>query len=216
MTDVRAGRLLVDLDAMRDVTPFMRAPRSIADVARERNVTVDRFAHRVRRLVHLGLLHVAEVRPRAGRPVRLYLSTAGTFFIPHTVVPFEDVMASVDQQYAPRLIGALAVEGVTDPTRDTFGTTVYVDGSGELRLHTTSQAGTPVDVLAPHRPALFNAWVPLNLTFEQAKALQGEMSALLQRYSGGQGERYLVHLALAPERGVGHGGDLVEEGARPS
>lgn len=202
VTDARAARVLVDVEAARDVAPFARRARSIADVARERGAPLDRFTHRVKRLARLGLLEVAEVTPRAGRPVRLYRTAAERFFVPHAVLPFEEVMASVERRYSARLIAAMALEDVTSPAAGGFGTCAYVDAAGEWRLHTTDRAGRPVDVRGGDRPAVFNAWTPLELTFEQAKAFQRDLEALLRRYSGGRGERYLLHLALAPERGT--------------
>jgi hypothetical protein len=58
--------------------------------------------------------------------------------------------------------------------------------------------GKPIFTLEPNSPAYLNRWENLSLSFEDAKALQRELSELLGRYLGREGgQRYVVRLAMA-------------------
>src|SRR5690606_34655836 len=140
---------------------------------------------RVRRLVQAGVLEEAGRVARRGRPVRLYRTVADTFFIPFDVTSFESLEASLAEREA--YWEKLLRENVVRARRErvgAWGTRIYRDTRGRLQIQTALTADRNYTTLDPDGPAVLSAWRDrLYLDFEDAKRLQKELFALLQRYS---------------------------------
>jgi hypothetical protein len=165
------------------ILAFAGRPRSIAEVARDREYDLKRLHHHVLRFCRLGLLEVAEVRARAGRPVKLYRTTSEAFFVPHAATP-ELATDPLARDLRAGLQAAARKPGK--------GYLVYADGDGIPRAEPARGAGPPEAA---------EMWRILRLSPEEMASLSAELDALLTRYmrtASGRGRAFLVHAAVAP------------------
>lgn len=183
ITDPRAAAALVDPVSQGMILAFAGRARSIAEVARDGEYDLKRLHHHVQRFCRLGLLEVADSRPRAGRPVKLYRTVAEAFFVPHGALP---------ELHTERLVRNLRAGLRRAARRPGKGVLVYADGDGIPRSETRR---------GEHGLEAAEMWRMLRLAPDQVAELSAELDALLNRYMreerpGGRG--YLLHAALAP------------------
>jgi DNA-binding Lrp family transcriptional regulator len=208
--DPDAAAWLLGPARLRQLEPFLGSARSVGDAAERTGEKPNTVLRRVTRLLKLGLLEVAEIVPRAGRPIRLYRTTADVFF-----VPFEATGAdSLESAIAERDVDheRLLRRNVVRARREAFGswgTRIYRDARGRLQVQTALSPDANVTLLDDDMPVALSAWRDqLYLDFADAKALQRELFDLVLRYGRRSGaQRYIVHVGLAailtdgPERG---------------
>lgn len=178
----KAAAALLDPAAQAMVLSFT-APASIADVARAHGYDLKRLHHHVQRFCRLGLLEVVETKARAGRPIKLYRTTAPAFFVPHAAA-----RELATEGLARDLREGLAVAA----KRPGKGYYVYADGEGTPRRE-AARSDTP--------PEAAEMWRILRLSPEEIAELSAELDQLLTRYlrsAKGPGRTYLLHAALAP------------------
>lgn len=178
----KAAAALLDPAAQAMVLSFT-APASIADVARAHGYDLKRLHHHVQRFCRLGLLEVVETKARAGRPIKLYRTTAPAFFVPHAAA-----RELATEGLARDLREGLAVAA----KRPGKGYYVYADGEGTPRRE-PARSDTP--------PEAAEMWRILRLSPEEMAELSAELDQLLTRYlrsAKGPGRTYLLHAALAP------------------
>jgi hypothetical protein len=181
--DPRAAEALLDPASQAMVLAFAGRPRSIAEVARARGYDLKRLHHHVGRFCRLGLLEVAEVRARAGRPIKLYRTLAQAFFVPHAAAR-ELATESLARDLRQGLAAAAKRPGK--------GFYVYADDEGVPRRE-AARGDAP--------PEASEMWRILRLAPDEMAALSAELDALLTRYlkeAKGTGRTYLLHAALAP------------------
>jgi hypothetical protein len=199
--DEARARLLLDPRTRRQLEPFLGVTASVSEAARRQGAKPNTVLKRVRRFLEAGLLEVAETRPRRGRPIRRYRAVAEVFF-----VPFEaGAAADLEQALAERegWLERLLRRSVVRARREAlgvWGTRIYRDARGRVQVQMAVRPDSDADVLDAGEPAVLSAWRDgLELDYEDAKTLQGELVELLQRYQRKRGaQRYVVHLALAP------------------
>lgn len=97
ITNPEAARALTETKASQLLIPFMKCPLSLSDAAKELGVKLPRLSYHVNRFIEFGLLEVICTERRGGRSVKLYRSTAKTFFIPFHVTPSESLEHLVTQ-----------------------------------------------------------------------------------------------------------------------
>jgi hypothetical protein len=199
--DRRAAEALVDPTTLRHLAPFLGRDRSVAEAARETGEKPNTTLRRVRRFVAMGLLRVWREVPRAGRPVKRYRAVADVFFVPFDATGAESLEAALAERdaYWERLLRRNVVRGRMEAL-GTWGTRVYRDARGRLQVQTAVRPDVNATTLDPGAPAVLSLWRDaLMLDFEDAKALQREMFALMQRYQQRTGaQRYVVRMGLAP------------------
>lgn len=196
-----AADLLIDPRSLRQLEPFLGRDCTVTQAARETGTKPNTVLSRVRRLVSLGLLKVVREEPRGGRAVKVYRSSADVFFVPYeatTADSLESALAERDAYWQ-----ALLRRNVVRARREavgTWGTRIYRDARGRLQVQTAVDPFQNFTTLHPGGPAVLSAWRDsLFLDFDDAKALQQEMFALLKRYGQKRGsQRYIIHLGLAP------------------
>jgi hypothetical protein len=198
--DEAAARALVRPSGLRRLEPFMGPPRSVVEVAQATGEKPNTVLRRVQRLLALSLLEVAEARPRAGRPVRRYRATADVFFVPFEATgaaDLEDALAERDA-YWERLLRRHVVRARSE-AMGTWGTRVYRDTRGRIQVQTAVSPDANASMLDDAMPAALSAWRDqVWLDHDDAKALQRELYALVQRYQRVRGaQRYVVHVGLA-------------------
>ena len=170
-----------------------RRPRSLTDAARTFDFDLKRLHHHVLRLCRLGLLEVAETRARAGRPIKLYRTTAEAFFVPHDAAP---------ELLTERLARELRASLRTAAAKPGKGLVFYADAQDAPRME-AARGDAPSEAM--------ETWRVLRLSPEDRAAFAAELDGLIGRFDQrGQGQAYIVHAALAP-----HPSEAVTPGPRP-
>jgi hypothetical protein len=198
--DEAAARALVRPSGLRRLEPFMGEARTVAEVAQASGEKPNTVLRRVQRLQALSLLEVAEERSRAGRPVRRYRATADVFFVPFEATGAADLEGALAERdaYWERLLRRHVVRARSE-AMGTWGTRIYRDGRGRIQVQTAVSPDANVSMLDDGMPAALSAWRDqMWLDHDDAKALQRELYALVQRYARARGaQRYVVHVGLA-------------------
>ncbi|MFA5594712.1 MAG: hypothetical protein WDA15_05470 [Trueperaceae bacterium] len=196
-----AAEALTDPTTLRHLAPFLGRTLSVAEAARESGEKPNTTLKRVQRFVEMGLLEVVGERKRAGRPVKLYRTVADVFFVPFEATHAESLEAALAERdaYWEAMLRRNVVRARSERL-GTWGTRFYRDTRGRLQVQTAVTPDVNATTLDPEGPAVLSLWRDqLTLDFADAKQLQREMFALVQRYNQRQGaQRYLVRMGLAP------------------
>ncbi|MDT3681511.1 MAG: hypothetical protein ROY82_03385 [Truepera sp.] len=201
ITDQRAADALTNSASLRHLMPFLGRTRSVSEAARETGEKPNTTLKRAQRFVALGLLEVVGTRPRAGRGIKLYRSTADVFFVPFEVTHSESLEVALAERdaYWERLLRRNVVRGRREALGE-WGTRFYRDARGRLQVQTAVTPDANASTLDADAPATLSLWRDqLMLDFADAKELQREMFALVQRYQRRTGaQRYVIRMGLAP------------------
>ena len=170
----------------RLVMLFAHEPMSLGHASQRTNIELKRLHHHVQRLVRFGLLEVAAVERRAGRPIKHYRATSQAFFVPEEIMP---------KPFAQEIALELRELLHADAARSSRGLLWAVGPGGEPlgRMVSTEQVS----------PEAFEQWRILKLQPGELAELRSDLDAVLLRYqrrptSGGS--IYLVHAAAARRR----------------
>jgi hypothetical protein len=197
--------LLMSPTSLRQLAPFLGRERTVGRAAEELGELPNTVFKRVQRFVRAGLLEVARERPRRGRALKLYRTVAESFFVPFEATAAESLEAALAERdaYWERLLRRNVVRARREAL-GTWGTRVYRDARGRLQIQTAITPEADATTLDAAAPAVLSSWRDsVMLDFEEAKALQRELYALLLRYEQKLGaQRYIVRLALAPVGGA--------------
>lgn len=196
-----AAEALTDPTTLRHLAPFLGRTLSVTEAARESGEKPNTTLKRVQRFVEMGLLEVVGTRKRAGRDVKLYRTVADVFFVPFEATHAESLEAALAERdaYWEAMLRRNVVRARSERL-GTWGTRFYRDVRGRLQVQTAVTPDVNATTLDPEGPAVLSLWRDqLTLDFADAKALQREMFALVQRYNQRHGsQRYLVRMGLAP------------------
>jgi hypothetical protein len=181
--DPRAAAVFTQSHLRRILLQFGGQPRGIAEVAHELGMDLKQLHHAVTRLHRLGLLVVAEERPRAGRRIKLYRCAGESYFIPFVVaaVPFSQGLAKELQSAIARDLAATS-EGME----------FWLGAQGRVSGRIVPRQGAGMPPL--------DSWRILRLTAAQASRLKQELTLVLDRFqttAGNGGQVYLVHAGMA-------------------
>lgn len=207
LADARAARWARQAVALRVLGAFMGRASPLAPVAQRLGLLPSTALRWVRRWVEVGALAVVHERARAGRPVKWYRATAARFLIPYeaegAALPEDVVRRLLQLRVAPQARGLVAAAGRTlARSGAAWGTLVYADRHGELVVRPDFDSGRTPQLLNEGEPAYLNVYSDdLRLSAAQAKRLQRELVALLQRYKDAADpgpRRYTLSLVLAP------------------
>lgn len=103
VTDPAQVAILSDPRRVRFLRPFLARSVTVSQAASELDVTPNALLYRVRRMVDVGLLHVVEERPRAGRAVKVYRSSHDGYRVPMSAMRYDDLRHRVDTYGRPVL-----------------------------------------------------------------------------------------------------------------
>jgi hypothetical protein len=141
--DAEQARLLTNPESFRYFEPFMARDCTVSQAAKEVKCKVDTMLYRVNLFLNAELLKVVKTQARRGRSVKVYRSSADTYYVPFEVTPFEDVEAffrksrkANDDILIPRFAKIIRQTG-----RE--GRLIYRDDKGEVW---TSSAGSLEDI----------------------------------------------------------------------
>ena len=183
VADPRAASVFVDPRSRRILMGFVRTPRSVGEAATAFNMDLKSLHYHVRRLVDLGLLAEVGLRPRGGRPIKLYRAVAKAFFL--------------SGEIAPKLFG----DNLSRELRECFERRASRVESGIV--FAASRRGSPRARLVAERAqtAAAEMWRVLRLSESEAASLRQDLLTLLNRYhrsaGGSGGDIFLVHAAFA-------------------
>lgn len=199
--DPEAADALMNPVSLHQLVPFLGRDCTIARAAEETGALPNTVLKRVRRFMELDLVRILREEPRHGRSRKVYRSTADLFFVPFeatTADSLESMLAERDA-YWERLLRENVVRARMEAL-GTWGTRVYRDARGRLQVHTAVTPDLNATTLDADMPAVLSSWRDsVHLDFEDAKALQRELFALLLRYQQKEGaQRYIMRLGLAP------------------
>lgn len=206
VADPEVAKVLMQPRAQRVLAPFMAGERSVGEVAAATGSSTQAVGYWVKRFTDLHLLRCTRVRPRRGRSIRCYRATARGFFVPYEMTHAGTLEALLIEQERPLTVQFYRdLIRAGDPGVDELRTWgMCVSASGEapyLNFAPNPQLKEDVraSLLKPDAPALWTGWATLKLDFADAKALQRDLAALLERYGTRRGNQdYLMRLALAP------------------
>lgn len=179
--DPMAARLLLDEGFRAVLGAFVGRERGVAEAAAELRMGLDAALYRVRRLRRAGLLVVAGARPRGGRPVKLYRAAHDAWFVPFEVLPYADLEETFFELHVEQ---ARAIARATARALQRSAWSGYVvehEGDGRLGMRGVRAEGAS---LAPPTVEAggTDAMVALRLAPADARRLNEELVALLQRY----------------------------------
>lgn len=195
--DPLAARLLLDEDAREVLGVFLGRSRSAQEAASELGRDLDGVLYRIKRLLQAGVLMVVEERQRGGRPVKVYRSAFDSWFVPFEALPYVDVeetLSTLHVAQARRVARAAArhlvrtpwagflVERREDGRVWMMGASSGADGGGERPTSAGAEAGG----------GAMDATVELRLTADDARALNQELQALIDRYMAKSGDREAI------------------------
>ena len=156
---------------------------SLSELAGRSGKPMSTVSSLVRNLEKLGLLKVAAIVARPGRPIKKYTAAATAFFVPAEFrdeppgSPLEEELRTSLQLSAPHL----------------KGTVYWRSASGEMRI-------TPIRERADSHAQTADEWRIVALTADQLRKLVGEIVGLLTQAEANQSgaRKYLIRFAAAP------------------
>lgn len=205
VSNPKTAKLLMDRGSRHLLEPFLLGSHSVKEIAGAMGLPLSVAFHQVKRLEAHGLLKVARLESRQGRPIKYYQASADGFFVPFHITPYnslEGFVQHIQLQMQTRFNHLIAQAGhqlIDDPRKAGFR--VYrMDNYVNIDLTPDAEdLDILVKLLEPGSPALMSSHAPLKLSRSDAKALQREMLELLLRYSSkGGDEPYIAHLGLVP------------------
>ena len=206
ITDTKQAAILLEDKTLEFLRPFVGIERSADEAAVLLNVNLNTLLYQIKRLRKFKLLQLVRVQKRRGSSIKIYRASADTFFIPFPITPYahpEDLLLREFEPLHRRFVANFLIAGIElvgiESVND-FGLHVRLERNVLSVMHGPNpRKALNMNPSAPHAPALVNVWQDLKLNFEDAKALQGEMLMLLERYRTKSGAgAYLAHIGLVP------------------
>ena len=201
ITESEAAALLTDPQGQRFLAPFLAKESSVAEAAKQLGIPTNSLLYRVNQMARLGLIQVVREEARAGRPIKIYRSSADAFFVPFALTPAESLEALLTPtgSHWDRLFVRNATQMLSRAYPE-IGIQIWRGETDELYAKPASEPGRWLDFSSPEVPPMLAFWsAGLWLNEEQARSLQLEMVQLYQRYAQFKGkQRYITHLAMAP------------------
>lgn len=192
-----AALFFVQMTSVRHLFPFMGRECSMAEAARFNRISKSRMSYWLRKMLRLGVIEQTRVERRGKHKVPLYRATAEVFTVPTDRVP-----VATDEEILT--INSRAFEEIE--RRSIVRSTS--DNRPGWRLRFSFEEQMPrLQMLPPggvlEEPDILNKWGCLSLTEPQARALRGEITALLERYASQEtlgGKAHLYKFLLVEAR----------------
>lgn len=189
--------LLLNMQAAKHLSPFMRTEQSLGTAAAELDRRPSSVAYWVSRFVQAGLLIVAREQPRAGKAIPFYRAAADEFQVPFDAMPKgsrEEFLHGARKMMVGEFASAV----------ERAARTHYAEG---LRIVGHPRRGMSISFIEPtdnSRSPVTEWWGKVSLTKAEADDLQDEMEAIVKRFSNdrpGEGRsRYVMMVGIAPTK----------------
>ena len=191
---------------------FIPKALSLSDAAQRLDIKLNTLHYQVNRLIKLGILQITGTKKQNGKTVKLYQTVAEKFAVPFTLTSAATSQELITQIAQVPLDSFMA--NIVASRRNQSAEWVILMGHSKvsegLTISLTPKQKTVEDYQNygakqgndPNSPvALFNS-TDFNLSFEDAKALEKEMKALVKKYrkkSNDGLQRYVALLGLVAE-----------------
>lgn len=168
-------------------------------------IRLDKAVYKLKRLEQLGLIRVVREEQRGGSPIKFYQANASKYFVP--IELFSD--AGLESWYHQMFnhFDALFVTGILKTLREAtrrfmnLGLEVCFEG-GQVNYHLADGPGQKIEeidlFLSSEQSATLSLVSVIDLSFDDAKSLQRELTELLRKYpSNPMYKPYIVRVSLA-------------------
>jgi hypothetical protein len=186
ITDAKVAAAFANDRQRNLVLQLVNREQSLQELAEVSKISLSLLHYHVSRLERLGLIGVVRYKARSGRPIKIFRSTARSFFVP------ADLMSrSPEEELYAELRACL------DRSRR--------GGEGEGMLYFVDEhASACMRKMRGREAAVPGAefWLRISLSNANAQSLAEDMKSLLARYQrcGTSPTRaYVVHCAIAPK-----------------
>jgi hypothetical protein len=184
--DPAAARLLMDATTRDVFGCFLGRTRSVREAADALGRDLDAVLYRVRRLVAAGLLEVAAVQPRAGRPIKRYRAVHDAWFIPFEALPYADLEETFLDLHVAHAARAARAAARWLADRPWAGYRIGLDASGRMGMRGAAQDDDAPDAEAPSLlggpDGPMDAGLELRLSPADARSLNADLAALVATY----------------------------------
>lgn len=182
--------------------PFLGAEQSLAEVSRLVGAPLNQVHYHVKLMLKLHLISLVRTQPRAGRAIHYYRAVSDAWYVPATKTSaesFEQVVLQNEQLWSQWLTSGLIKSWWQ--THQDWGW--FFGYQTEHGLRFGEQPDPQIDD-TDHALLTLNEWVLVEMTPSQAKDLQDDLRALLNRHlqktrATGlslESKKHLIHLAL--------------------
>jgi hypothetical protein len=202
--DPLQARLLTDPASFRFFEPFIDRDRTVSQAADEIGCRLDTMLYRVKTFLNAGLLAVSRLEKRAGRPIKHYRSSSSAYFVPFEVTPYAGLEERLKAGFEARQ--EMLVKSLARLLREHGweGQRIFRSASGEVWTEGAADTARSFDPKDPMTPVVLDFSLTVHLSRDEAKALQLELSRLLERYRDREsrpGQAYTFGVALVPLTG---------------
>ncbi len=204
--DAETARIFEDRSRVRLLEPFILQPRTLSEGAAKLGIKAPRLHYHARVFLDHGLLEAVGTTKINGRSVKLYQTTAKSFFLPFALTSsatLENLIATLAAPARANFISANV--RVLEQLSPGWGLHWAHNGKNDIHYAmlpaTLSLEEINQQVISPEGPALISFQDTLTLEHEKAKALQLDLVELSQRYHALQtkeGQRYHFQIGLVP------------------
>jgi hypothetical protein len=194
---------LVNETRAMTLAPFFEEAITVNEAAKLLGVPLHSIYRKVQEAQKLGLLEVVRSEHRKGRSSKLYQTTAQTFFIPAQHVPLELAIETELMRFQQRWVDNLVAFALTMTDQRGIGLQISCE---DKRVKVAPSLGKHEwTMLGDLEPILVEEMAQLDLTLEDAKALQRDLARLWAEYgaksvqgikSTQQQKAYLFRLGL--------------------
>lgn len=183
--------------------PFLGRACSVAQVARELKVAPNKLLYHVHKAYRLGLLRVTQVQQRAGKPIKIYQSSADMYFIPFELTSAETLeswLMPLEDEWHARWVNSAARTMRRSQVK--FGLRLWRE-ENEVVVKPTPEPPIPVDDSLLDSIPVLVLWSELRLNANESRALYSELLDLYEKYARNTPQAcepasHLLHLAVTP------------------
>lgn len=216
VTEPAAVRLLMRGRARQVLGAFLAGEGSVSAASRRVGADI-RVVHRtVLALQNAGLLQIVREEKRAGRAIKIYAAVASAFFVPFSATDaatLDELSGGYAGHYAELFRQASAREfdrlHREQSAGREWGVRLYLAPEGHWQTDTGYEGAELVDAAVRYQGPqglMLNADASFTLSEDEARAIQGELIAMLMRLRplsleqrrAGTGKPYLLRLGLVP------------------
>lgn len=206
MNSPAAASLLRNSRVLRLLEAFMNEASTLRPVAARLGIPLPTAHRLVNRMIAVGMLEIVGTFERAERAMKLYRSSSGAFFVPHSAerreLPDEVIRRLVGMRIDEQVSGMIeaAREALGEKAATHWGTVIYTDRNGRLVVRPDFAEGRTPKLLEEHTPAYLNFYLnDLRLSQRTAKQLQRELVELIKRHKATRnGAAYTLSVIMAP------------------
>jgi hypothetical protein len=177
ITNPKVAMFLVDASKVRHLRPFFAKECTLAEAAKDLNLALANMHYWATKMEKLGVIKLTRVVKRKGSPIKYYRSVADEFTVPLEYIPLasvEELLEIKEKPYIKRSYKALVASAFK--YMNGWQAYFYLDGT-TFMYSIEPRRGTLEDA------QIFNWWMPLRLTPEQAKIFREELQDLKTRYT---------------------------------